>query len=534
MKQITKTKDRTDDVQETMKAQETDTPKTSERDTTETSAITWQEMDTRALATPSVTSSEPWFWAFWVVCTALLAISSLFADSWAHWEAKGSLPRYSEVFLLHGIWGLWSIGVGWIFLQRWVEMAKTPSLGQLLGSSGVLVRWHWRSEKLPEQAALFGVFGKVLPPPIQREEGWFYTEQGRLARIGEMWMLGGILVIVSVAFLQPFLGRSFTSVRGWLFAAPWILMGGVMSLLVKPRIWALWREGFHLLCKIVTPHDPASVKGDLQKLDMMLQSRFDGCFSFASKEELSWMEEENSSERGKKGALWFFLPMLAVFLGVLIWLGGQGGLSSLAAFRAYLMPTISFFWVILGFVCLLAFSWAAWREDSFLLGLGGFWCGAVALFLGWLTASPQQQAVALPSVVSSVGVLLSCLGMGLLWVGAMLATRASLLSQEAEEAATDAPRFLFFLALLAFGAASLLALQWGQRTDLLARLNVPLACFALTSFVWRPFFMQPKEPHAAPSVQISLFYGLWHLLVAASVGFFGLVWMFLLAVTASL
>jgi hypothetical protein len=246
------------------------------------------------------------------------------------------------------------------------------------------------------------------------------------------------------------------------------------------------------------------------------------------------MKQEGSSERGRKGAQWFFLPMLFVFLGFLIWLGGQGGLSSLAAFQGYLMPTISFYWVILGFVCLLAFSWAAWREDSLALGLGGFWCGAVALFLGWLTANPQQQASSIPSVVFSVGVLLSSLGMGLLWVGAMLATRASLLSQEAEEAATDAPRFLFFLAILAFGGASLLALQWGQRTDLLARLNIPLACLALTSFVWRPFFMHPKEPHAAPSVQISLFYGLWHLLLAASIGFFGLIWMFLLAVTASL
>ncbi len=214
-------------------------------------------------------SSAVWGWflggamGLWAVGLAVVEWGRGWGVSWPWWDA---LQEGQQAWAYGVFWWLWSMSVGAALLHRLVAIRAERSLFALLESPGVLVRMHSKGGDFPTQAAICTRMERVFGAPTQQAGGWLWAERGRLASVGELWLLGGVMAAIMGAWVQPFAPGIPLWGRAILLAAPWVAMGALLTLEQPARQMAVWREGSTLLIKVVCGRDLARASSDIAVL----------------------------------------------------------------------------------------------------------------------------------------------------------------------------------------------------------------------------------------------------------------------------
>jgi hypothetical protein len=467
-------------------------------------------------------SSRLWSWflggamGLWAIGLALMEGGRGWGVSWPWWDA---LEEGQQAWAMGIFWWLWSMSVGGALLHRLFAVRAERSLVGLLEAPGSWVRMQSNGKDFPTQAAICERMERVFSVPTQQAGGWLWAERGRLASIGELWLLGGVVTAILGAWVQPFAPTIPLWGRAILLAAPWVAMGAFLMIEQPSRQMAVWREGETLLIKVVCERDALCASLDTMALVRELQGlkEQEGALVLA--------EAPTSAQPLSRSFGWSALgPLLALGLtGVFFW--REGAFASLDGFLRSLSTPMSVGWWGMGMGLMVGVLWAARRASSPVLG-GVSWLGGVlGLGMAWLTYLPAKSVQKVLIGHEIFALVLWGLGLGLLLASALLAVRGGLFSENTEQADLYVAQQSGMIALVLLGGAFLAAVFWGWQADLLQRMGRVFVVFALTSVVWMPLRSSDARTQRLSSAVFSMGWVLWSLFVAVSVLSWMLLWM---------
>ncbi|MCB9639201.1 MAG: hypothetical protein H6728_07850 [Myxococcales bacterium] len=481
----------------------------------------WPEVESSVFQEQVASSS---FWRGWVLGGAwgIWGLALAVFECLQGWGVSlawlDRMPDAQQTLFFQSAWALWSIGVGALLLHRFLSMRAPRSLAETLQAPGVMVRFQHKGKEFPTQAAICGAVEQVFSPPVQQKGGWLWSERGRLASIGELWLLGGLMVAILGAWIQPFLPGYPLWGRAILLAAPWVAMGAFLMIEQPAQSVAVWREGSILLMKIVSPRDLALAATQVQAFSEALKKSDESEEGFAF---LSKMLQAPKASNIASSIL-FAGPLVGLILTLDI-LRRDGAFQSADALVRSLSTPIALGWWGFGFASLLGVLWAAKRESSPLLVIAAWVGGAVGLSMAWLTRLPGKSVQKVMLGHEVLGLLLFGLGLGLLLAATLLMLRAGLLSESPEQSDASTAYQSMLVAVVLLGAAFLASVFWGWKADLLQRMQRLFAVFALIGVFWVPYRFQKTEGKEATQATPDRGMMLWSGFVACAV----IAWMFL-------